>query len=274
MSTPTFATIDVSAHGRVGHLVLARPDALNAVSGTMIAELAAAAAWFDTTHASVVVVSGAGRVFSAGADVRESVDLLDHLDQDPTSSRPYEDAVAGQAAALAIRSMKAITIAAAHGTVVGGAAVLLAACDLRILGETTSILLPEIQLGIPLSWGGISALVQDLGPARTKRLLLTGAPLEPGEALRCGFAALVVPEAEVVQTAEELAATMATRPQNALREVKRRVNRIADAAALLDQDLGDATAYAEALRNPATLEAISDYLRPYRNNPPTTKEGT
>lgn len=274
MSTPTFTTIEVGVRGHVGQLVLARPGALNAVSGTMIAELASAAAWFDTTEASVVVVSGAGRVFSAGADVRESVGLLDHLEQDPTSERPYEEAVAGQATALAIRSMKAITIAAAHGTVVGGAAVLLAACDLRILGETTSIHLPEIQLGIPLSWGGISALVQDLGPARTKRLLLTGAPLEPGEALECGFAALIVPEAKVLRTAEELAAAMATRPQNALREIKRRVNRIADAAALIDQDLGDAAAYAAALRDPATLEAISTYLSPYRDNSPTTKEGT
>jgi enoyl-CoA hydratase/carnithine racemase len=264
MTVPTFETLEVAISGQVGTLEFARPSVLNAISTAMLVELSEAAAWFDATDVSVVVVSGAGRVFSAGADVQESIELVDHLSDDPSSTRPYDEARIGQQAALSVRAMDAITIAAAHGAVVGGAAVLLAACDLRVLGADTSITLPEIELGIPLSWGGIAALVQDLGPTRTKGLLLTGTPLDPAEALRSGFATMVVPEADVASAAHALATSIAGRSRLALRTIKRRINRIADAAALLDQDLGDADAYAEALRDPATLKAISAYLQPFR----------
>src|SRR5215470_2117071 len=127
-----FETLAVEIDGPVGRVVLNRPERLNAMNPTMLRELAEAAGWFDSQpDARVVIVSGAGRAFSAGADLKEA-----STQQAKSSWRAYREAArAGSRMIDAIDAMKAITIASVHGYAIGGAVLLMAACDLRIAAE-------------------------------------------------------------------------------------------------------------------------------------------
>ncbi len=175
-----FATLEVAVEGPVGALWLNRPKRLNALSGEVLRELAAAARWFDTqSGVRVVVVGGRGRAFSAGAD----------LDGFPSAADAgvREAADLGRLMAEALEGMRALTIARIQGWCVGGGLVLAAACDLRIAAESARFSIPEIDLGIPLAWGGIPRLVREIGPALTKELVITCREFTPQEAQAAAF---------------------------------------------------------------------------------------
>ena len=162
----SFTTIEVSAEGVRGTITLNRPDKLNPLSTATLRELADASRWFDQRpDVKVVVVTGSGRAFSSGADVSVFAGA------DPGVTAQREAADAGRLMAEAIESMRAITIARIQGYCVGGALVLAAACDLRVAADTTRFSIPEVDLGIPLAWGGIPRLVREIGPAMTKELV-------------------------------------------------------------------------------------------------------
>ena len=155
-----FETLEVSVAGPIGHLWLNRPERLNALSPAMLRELAAAARWFDGQEAlRVVVVGGRGRAFSAGADLDGFPGLGD--------AGLREAADAGRSMADALEAMRAVTIARLQGWCVGGGLVVAAACDLRIASAAARFSIPEVDLGIPLAWGGIPRLVREIGPARS-----------------------------------------------------------------------------------------------------------
>ena len=141
---PTFDTLTVEVSDRVGRLTLNRPDKLNPLSWQCLAEIAAAARWFDTQPAvRVVIVAGAGRAFSAGAD------LSTFSGRSEISTREAADH--GRKMAVALEAMDAIAIAAIQGWCVGGGLVLAAACDLRIATDDAMFSIPEVDLGIPLT---------------------------------------------------------------------------------------------------------------------------
>ena len=95
-------------------------------------------------------------MFSAGFDLRE----FNNPNQDGRNG-----AALGKQMADAIENMKAVAVAAVHGHCVGGGVVLVAACDLRVAATNTIFSIPEVDLGIPLAWGGIPRLVREIGPA-------------------------------------------------------------------------------------------------------------
>jgi hypothetical protein len=143
----------VEVDGRIGRLTLTQPDKLNPLGTTALQEIADAASWFDTTGASIVIVTGEGRAFSSGFDLREFAG-------GGPGSADY-----GRKMADALEGMTALTIAAIKGPCVGGGVVLAGACDLRIAADDTVFSIPEVNLGIPLAWGGITRLTREIGPA-------------------------------------------------------------------------------------------------------------
>ena len=177
-----FSTIEVHTEGALGGLTLNRPEKLNPLSLETLEELAEAARWFDERpEIKVVVVSGRGRAFSSGADVSSFA-------QAPDDDRaPREAADAGRVMAEAVESMKAVTIASIHGHCVGGGVVLAGACDLRLAAQSTRFSIPEVDLGIPLAWGGIPRLVREIGPAMTKELVLSCRPFTAEEGQTTGL---------------------------------------------------------------------------------------
>lgn len=126
----------------------------------------------------------------------------------------------------AIEAMNGVTIAAIQGWCVGGAVVLAAACDLRVATEDTQFSIPEVDLGIPLAWGGIPRLVRDIGPALTKELVMTCRPFSASEAKEAGFLNRVVPAEQLMETVWELAEEVAKRPSLPIQSTKRHVNAV------------------------------------------------
>ena len=185
-----FSTLVVAADDAIGSITLNRPERLNALSRQTLRELAEAARWFDTQpRVKVVIVGGSGRAFCAGFD------LNDFASPDPTAT-PRDEADLGRLMAEAITDMRALTIAAIKGRCVGGGVVLAGACDLRVAADDTIFSIPEVDLGIPLAWGGIPRLVREIGPAFTKELVLTCREFGPDEAHQLRFVNRVVPLAE------------------------------------------------------------------------------
>ena len=251
-----FTTVQVSESGVVGALVLSRPDKLNPLSTHTLRELAGAASWFDERpHVKVVVVSGAGRAFSAGADVTAFADAgVDRAAQ-------REAADAGRLMAEAVESMRAITIARIHGHCVGGGVVLAAACDLRVAAENARFSIPEVDLGIPLAWGGIPRLVREIGPAMTKELVLTCRPFTAAEAKSLGFLNRVLPAEKLDAGVEELAAELARKLSLTLNATKHAVNAASQETASTAGAWSDADALLTALHDPESRAAAEDYLR-------------
>lgn len=249
-----FETLLVRADGAVGHLTLNRPEKLNPLSTLALEELAAAARFFDQQpQVKVVIVRGAGRAFSAGADLASFAG--------PRPGSPRVAADRGREMADALEGMRALAIAAIHGWCVGGGLVLAAACDLRVAADDARFSIPEVDLGIPLAWGGIPRLVREIGPALTKELVLTCRPFDAAEAKASGFLNQVVPAAELETVVAELAERLAAKASHALTSTKRHVNAVTDQMVGTMRSWSDADGLLTALADPECAEARRAYLR-------------
>ncbi len=224
--TRDFQTIKVAVDGPLGRLTLNRPERLNAIGATMLRELAEAARWFDTHRdLRVVIVSGAGRAFSAGADLKDSPAAAATASSGSSLAR-REAGQLGLRAADALENMHAVTIAQVQGYAVGGGVVLTAVCDLRLAAEDASFFIPEIELGIPLAWGGIPRLVREIGPALTKELVMTCRRFSPAEAKAIGFLNRVVAADRLQSEVEELAQQLIAMPSVPVAITKEHVNSV------------------------------------------------
>ncbi len=253
---PPFATVTASVDGRLGRLELSQPARLNPIGAIALEELIAAAGWFDTTDADVVIVSGAGRAFCAGFDRREF---------GPTATGPDRGAATpalGAAMAEAVSSMRALSVAAVHGPCVGGGFVLALCCDLRVASDDAWFSFPEAELGIPLAWSGIPRLVREIGPARTNELVLTCRRVPATEAATMGLLNQVVPSADLGATVAALASTVLARRSDVIRTTKRQV---AGAATALVPTTGD---WAGTGHLTAALRALGE-----ANAPPEPRPG-
>jgi enoyl-CoA hydratase/carnithine racemase len=255
----SFATIEVNALGARGEITLNRPDKLNPLSTVTLRELADGARWLDErSEVKVVVVSGRGRAFSSGADVSVFADAAAEV------AGVREGADAGRLMAEAIEAMRAVTIARIHGHCVGGGVVLAAACDLRVAADTARFSIPEVDLGIPLAWGGIPRLVREIGPAMTKELVLTCRPFAAAEARDLGFVNRVVAEEDLDEAVEELAAPLLSRSALTLAATKRGVAAASRAMVSTDNAWSDADVLLTALSDPESRTAAESYLERLR----------
>ncbi len=252
-----FETLTVEAPGPVGALTLSRPEKLNPLSTATLGELAEAAAWFDAQDAvKVVIVRGAGRAFSAGAD------LSSFGGPQTVSTRDAADR--GRVMADALEGMRALSIAAIQGWCVGGGLVLAAACDLRVAAEDARFSIPEVDLGIPLAWGGIPRLVREIGPALTKELVLTCRPFDAAEARAAGFLNRVVSGDQLESEVEALAEQLAAKAGHALFSTKRHVNAVTEQMVGTMRSWADADGLVTAFGDPECDAARRAYLKARR----------
>jgi len=250
-----FDTLEVNAVGARGEVILNRPDKLNPLSTETLRELAEAARRLDEQPGvKVVIVSGSGRAFSSGADVSVFAGA------DPGVSARREAADAGRLMAEAIESMRAVTVARIHGHCVGGGLVLAAACDLRVAADTTRFSIPEVDLGIPLAWGGIPRLVREIGPAMTKELVLTCRPFTAAEARELGFVNRVVGEVHLEQAVDELVGQLERKSSLTLEATKLAVNAASRAMVSTAGAWSDADTLLSALSDPESRRAAQEYL--------------
>ncbi len=242
-----------AANSALGRLTLNRPDKLNPLSATALQEIADAAKWFDDQKTiKVVVVSGAGRAFSAGAD------LGTFAGKQKLSIREASDL--GRTMADAVENMRALTIAAIRGWCVGGGVVLASACDLRIAATSARFSIPEVDLGIPLAWGGIPRLVREIGPAMTKELVLTCRRFDATEAKSIGFLNRIVDESELDREVIDLAASLAAKASHALFSTKRHVDAVTAQMIGLRHSWSDADGLVTAFGDEECAAARKTYL--------------
>jgi len=202
-----YTTISVKRDRALRGLVtitLSRPEKLNAIDFTTHEELQRAcyALRYDA-DARVVILTGASRAFSAGNDLRPK--------RQPRAKSELEARLrlgAGNRTCEALESLDQVTIAAVNGLAVGGAVVLTSACDMRLAAESAWFSIPEVDLDIPLTWNALPRLMRELGPARTKELVMTCERFTSQQALTWGFVNHVYPDKDLLPRARALAKTL------------------------------------------------------------------
>jgi len=204
----------------VATMVLNRPEKLNAFDDAMRSEfLVAIDALAARRDLRVLVITGAGRAFSAGGDVAYMVRLKQQ-------GAAYEGGLGTlvDAGATAIRKIVALpcpTIACVNGPAAGGGANLALACDLRIASDRASFGQSFVKIGMHTDWGGSYYLPRLVGLAKALELCWLGDMIDASEALRLGLVNRVVPHDALETETRALAARLAAAPQTSVRAAKR-----------------------------------------------------
>lgn len=212
-----YTTLRVVADGPVTNITLAREQRLNAIDRAMATDLADAVTMVQRDSACrIVVFTGAGRAFSAGADIKERAEHSDDLSVQRTS-------VQVSSLFRRIELLDAVTIASVNGPAMGGGLELALACDLRIAGQDATFGLPEARLGILPGAGGTQRLPRLAGAGRAKELMLLARTLTADEALAWGLVTRVVPPADLGAEVRRLAGQILELAPLALRAIKQAV---------------------------------------------------
>jgi enoyl-CoA hydratase/carnithine racemase len=148
-----------------------------------------------------------------------------------------------------------------QGYAVGGGLVLIALCDLRVAADDAIFFIPEIDLGVPLAWGGIPRLVREIGPALTKELVMTCRRFTPAEAKAAGFLNRVVPADQLEREVNQLAAELVAKPSVPVIITKEHVNAVTRAMSAGVTSFSDGDALLGAVGETESKEAARNYTK-------------
>jgi len=226
--TMTFVNLLIERDGPIAVLTINRPKQLNAMDKATLRELAAAAVQLDADPGvSVVIVTGAGeKAFVAGADISEMASFA--------PQQAEEHARFGQATVAAFERMRKPVIAAINGYALGGGLELALACDIRLASENAVMGLPEVSLATIPGFGGTQRLSRVVGTGIAKELVFTARRVKADEALRIGLVNAVVPQAELMNKAKQMASDISANGPYAVRLAKE----VIDRGAQVDLDHG------------------------------------
>lgn len=190
-------TLALTREGLYARLTLDRPEALNALSFSILAQIGEALDEAATWDIRALIITGAGdKAFCAGADIKEL--------QDRTLGEQRKGLELGQSVFARLDKFPVPSIAAINGYTFGGGLELALACTFRIASIKARLGLPEVKLGLIPGYGGTQRLPRLVGEARAMELILTGRTVEASEALAIGLVNRVVEE-DVVQAATAFA---------------------------------------------------------------------
>jgi enoyl-CoA hydratase/carnithine racemase len=244
--------VGVRRDGEVAVLTLQREEKLNALSGAVERTLLDAVGSDEVRSSRCVVLAGAGKAFSAGADINEFVGT------DPASIAAYYADTGDVYERIAALPMP--TIAAIHGWCLGGGLEMALAMDFRIADETAAFGLPEVALGIIPSSGGTHRLVRMLGPAKAKELMLLDRRLSAKEARSFGLVTEVVTAGRALDRALEVAHELAALPRLALQAAKQAADVMPEASREANM-LIERLAYAALAQTDEAKQAVQDFTR-------------
>ena len=215
MSDGAGPMLTVERDGGVAVVTLRNPAQLNALGTAMIAALDDAITTVaGDPEVRIVVVTGEGKAFSAGADIKEFGALAG-----PLEFRAFIEEL--ETMLRRLERLPKPSIAAVNGIAFGGGLELALACDLRVVDEGARLGVPEIKLGLLPGAGGTQRLPRIVAPAVAMQMLMTGDPVHASEAHRIGLANEVAPAGTVLERAVDLARTLTARPPLALAAMKR-----------------------------------------------------
>lgn len=248
--------VRIARDGAIATVTMDRGDGRNAMSRQLILEMTEAARSFaDDIETQAVIVTGKG-AFTAGADLK-----------DPAMDRRRAPGLLERRQMIRIgpdlcdtwEKVEQLTICAIEKYCIGGGGALAAACDFRIMARSSHMRLPEIPLGMNMSWHAVPRLVSLIGPSRAKQFVIFGEKVEAAQALAWGLCDEVAPDGEALAHARKWAERIAKLPPNAVRMSKQSVNAAANAlhAAVTYMDLDQ---YALATTSEDYREGIKAFL--------------
>ncbi|MGG5291121.1 enoyl-CoA hydratase [Pseudomonas shirazensis] len=211
-----FETILLDIHGKVGLITLNRPQALNALNAQIIAEINQALDQLEQDpQIGCVVLTGSAKAFAAGADIKEMAEL--------SYPQIYLDDLFSESDRIANRRKP--IIAAVSGFALGGGCELAMMCDFILAADNAKFGQPEVNLGVLPGMGGTQRLTRAVGKAKAMELCLSGRLMGAEEAERAGLVARVIPQAELLEEALKVAASIAAKSIPISMMVKESVNR-------------------------------------------------
>lgn len=194
-----YKTLLLEKKGKVLKITFNNPEKLNALTGEFLAEYAALLNEIERSEdILVVILTGAGKAFIAGADIKLMRDMT------PTEAAQYaaDTTVLHQK----MEAMNKIFIAAVNGYALGGGFEMALACDLRVASEKAKFGLPEVSLGIFPAGGGTQRLPRIIGMTKAKEIIYTAKTIKADEALQLGIVNAVAAPDQLMDAAEQLAA--------------------------------------------------------------------
>ena len=213
-----FKNLTIAKEENVAVLTINRPKALNALNTELLNELDKA---IDVLKKEddvfVIIITGEGKAFVAGADIGEMRDMS------PEEAREF--AILGSRIFRKIELMDKVVIAAVNGFALGGGCELALCCDIILGGEKAKFGQPEVGLGICLGFAGTQRLPQLVGVKKAKELIFTGDIIDVEEAGRIGLVNHVISQDELMTKAIEMAKKIASKGQIAVRYAKIAINR-------------------------------------------------
>jgi enoyl-CoA hydratase len=229
-AVPDFVKIEkgLGPDGRIAVVRFDRGDGINALSPEALRQLTAAARSFeDDSSTSVVVLTGSAGAFSAGFDLkdpegrsRRTMDigaLRSHLKLGPRLTRAWQE-------------MDQITIGAIEGFCIGGGVALAVALDFRVMSREAHLRVPEMGLGMNMSWQSVPRMLHLIGPARTKQaVILADQRISAAEAYEWGLVEQVADPGRALEAAMQLAEKIAAQPPLSVAMTKLTVNRLTHA---------------------------------------------
>jgi enoyl-CoA hydratase len=231
----TYQNLLVEVSERIATITVNRPKALNALNPATVQEMKSAFEEISSgKDAGVVLLTGAGeKAFIAGADLKEMKGF--------TPMQALDFAMLGQAVLSCIEQMAQPVIAVVNGFALGGGCEVAMACDMILAADTAKFGQPEVTLGIIPGYGGTQRLPRLVGRNLAKELVLTGDMITAHRAFEIGLVNRVLPAAELMGAAREIAARILSRGPVAIRTAKMAMNRG------LDLDLANACALEASL---------------------------
>jgi enoyl-CoA hydratase/carnithine racemase len=232
----TARLINVERDGRVATVTLNRPEKRNALSVELLSELEQVArAFHRDIDTRVVIIAGAGKDFSVGADLSDAATLPNEADSLLQQRRHAEQ---GASLIRAIVEIPQPTIAAVQGTAIGGGTCIAAACDWRFGTAKCRMGYGEVRLGINLMWQALPRCVRLIGPARAKRMVITGALIPGLELQSWGFLDEILSAETLSSRSRDFAREVASLPPVAVQMIKRSIDAVSGAldAAIMHMD--------------------------------------
>ena len=224
IETADFTTVLYEVRDHVARITLNRPERRNALNPRAYAELEAAFRHASNDpEARCVLVTGSDPAFCSGEDVKEMM-----TGEAPRAARPVQVKFQPTPAAMAVIESEKPVIAAVNGPAVGWGMELALYADIRVASERAVFAELFIKRGLVCDVGGFWKLPALIGPEKAAELLYTGDPIDAAEALRIGLVGRMVPHAELIPTAEALAARIAANAPLALRYMKQGLTRTAN----------------------------------------------
>ena len=258
----SYETIKLDLSDSIATLTFNRPEVLNAINPEMIEEFGVALAEIlERPGVKVVVLTGAGKAFVAGADIR----ILQGLD--PLGAKRFAEI--GQSTLFALEDMDIPVIACVNGFALGGGCEIAMACDFICASESASFGQPEINLGLVPGFGGTQRLVRLVGKGRAKELCMTGRIITAQEAFSMGLVTRIFPADSLMDETWKIARTIAEKGRVSLRAVKHVIDDGFDvdlkAACALETD-----AFSLCFASPDQQEGTAAFLE---KRPPKFKGG-